>query len=207
MEHESAPAEPVTEMPQPTEEQTELTLSQMIDRIIRMPARDTITVRELIDLFGEHSIYAAVLIASLPVAIPYIGIDWFIVLLGLPLCIVGGSMIAGAHRIWLPPWLAKKELPHAQAIKILKVFNTGLDYAERFLKPRLPQLVSGIGERAAGAVFIVLSICLFFAGDATFNKEYGPTAIFLLSLGLVMRDGYVMIAGYIMVAASFALAG
>lgn len=210
METEPQPAitpEPITPTPDAAV-QTELTLSQIVEGITRMPPRETITFKEFLDLFGEQSIYVTVLACSLPVAIPFIGLDIFMALLGLPLCIIGYSMIVGAHRMWLPKWAATKEFSYPKAIRILKVFNTGLDYAERLLKPRLPQLVSGNGERAAGAVLIALSLCyFFFSGYESFSKDYIPTAIFFIALALIMRDGFLMCGAYILSLLCFILTG
>lgn len=194
---------PAAAEPEPA--QTEATLPQLLDRIIRMPARETITFREFFELFGEQSIYVMVLAISLPVAIPYFSLSIFMALMGLPLTVIGISMVLGAHRMWLPKWVAGKSFSYPKAIRVLKLFNTTLDYLERYLRPRLPQLVSGMGERLAGAVLVVLSVSLFFADDTVYNKNWGPTAVFLIALALIMRDGWLMLGALVLSALCFIL--
>jgi hypothetical protein len=186
-------------------------LEEIVDNILLMPPREKLTFRDLIDLFGEQSMYMALFLFSFPVAIPFIGLDIFMSVLGLPVFLMGFWMVKGINRVWIPPFAAKREIEFDKMQRIVRMLKRWLNHVDDYIKPRLPQLSSRKGEMAIGLALMPLSLALFdIFGLGWMNTDFIPPAMALFAFGLIFRDGYVIAAGWASVAIAIvwgALAG
>ncbi|KPQ32311.1 MAG: ABC-type transport system, permease component [Porphyrobacter sp. HL-46] len=157
--------------------------------------RDTVSVGDLVDEFGDHSFAPLMLIIALIGMTPVGAIPTAPTILGLCIAIVAVQFAAGREHVWLPRFIECRSVSSRK----LKQGSDKLDRVARMLdiiaKGRLPAL-TGINARRTIAGLIVLLCCALpllevvpFAAAAPFF------AIATLSLAMIVRDGLVMLVG------------
>jgi hypothetical protein len=129
---------------------------------------------------------------------------------GVGLCMVAVQMVLGNRRLWLPKWLREKSVGRAKLKGAIAKMAPRLDMFERAAKPRLLPLTGSVGQRAFGAILLILAIMLILPIPIFGNMPLGFAAA-ILALGLIERDGWFVLAGLaatviaILITGSFAL--
>lgn len=162
---------------------------------------DRITLRELLNGFGERALGALLVVFAAPLVLPMPpGVS---AVLGLPLLLFSAQFMLGMRQPWLPAALADRTIRgrdvKAMATRVVPM----LLRIERLLHPRMTLLARGPFARLVGALAVVLSIIVFL--PVPFGNMLPSLAIAVLGLGLVERDGLALLVGGGVAAASLAL--
>jgi hypothetical protein len=176
---------------------TENSLAQSLRSAAAALQKDTITLRELLELLGEQSLllFCAVLCVPfmLPVSIPGVS-----TVFGLVIILIGVGVTL--NRLpWLPGRLMKREILREHLLPALEQGAKTFDRLERWVKPRLKQLTTGAAiNRFNGLVLTFAGVLLIFPlGLVPFSNTLPAACIVLLAIGMLQRDGYFIMAGYV----------
>jgi hypothetical protein len=155
---------------------------------------ERISVAELTDHFGGRAMGALLLVFGIACMLPLPpgGTTIF----GIPLLLLAPQLLLGKPAPWLPVAVRRKSV----AVSDLRA---GLPRAVRILqrieavsKPRLAFLFVSLGQRLIGAVCTVLAFVLIL--PIPLGNILPATAVTVLSLSLVLRDGLLALFGYLL---------
>jgi hypothetical protein len=167
---------------------------------VRSLTRDRVSLGEIVSVLGERSIGAWQLVLALPMVLP-IPAPGISVLFGVPLMIVSVQLMLGYRRAWLPARLARRSISRSDYAVIVDRMLPAMQQFERVVRPRASWLANDWTRVPIGL------ICLFLATIITLPIPLGHvapgTAICMLALGLMERDG--VLVGLGLLAAVLAL--
>lgn len=143
----------------------------------------------------ERGFALLLILFSFPMAIPLPYPPGFTTVLGVPLIFYGLQMLMGKVDPWLPKFIGTKSIKIAHLRFAIKKSQKFFCYIEKFSKPRLLSLTSAQGEKVVG--FFVLICAITIALPIWFGNALPSLGIFVMSLGVLNRDGLAVILGMI----------
>jgi hypothetical protein len=177
---------------------------EKISELLRLLADrvgETITLRDLLDGFGERALGALLVVFAAPLVLPMPpGVS---AVLGLPLLLFSAQFMLGMRRPWLPRLLAERTIRGRDVVAMVGRVVPLVLGIERLLHPRLGWLAHGPFARLVGALTFVLAVIVFL--PVPFGNMLPSLAIAVLGLGLVERDGLALLVGSAVAGASLAL--
>ena len=163
-------------------------LSELL-RHVSDSAGDRIGLGQIADAMADRSFGAFLVVFCLPNLIPLPPGATFI--LGLPLVFIAFQMaFSRLDTIWLPKRLHDYTFDNKAFAAVLDKFIPWMQWAERFIKPRLWPAKSRLYERFIGVFALVLAIVIFLPIPL---GNMGPAySLALMGLGLTERDGIIV---------------
>ncbi len=158
----------------------------------------TVSIDELMELFGGRALGALLLVFGLACTLPLP--PGSTTILGAPLVLLAPQLVIGGGKPWLPRRLRERTLDTALLRRGLPGMLRWLERMEAVSKPRLSFLFGAVGVRLIGLVCTVLALVLIL--PIPFGNIVPALAVSVLSLALVQRDGVLALFGYLLVALS-----
>lgn len=174
------------------------TMRQALSRAIDAIDGETVTLRSLIRLIGEHGLLFICALLTIPFLIP-VSIPGVSTVFGL-----GILLIAIGITLNRPPWLPDRLQDRPiSASKLKPVLVRGMGWLERIekvIRPRMGALTDGaLMQRINGLAIILGAVLLMFPlGLVPFSNTLPALAILFLAVGMSQRDGWLVIAGHAM---------
>lgn len=168
---------------------------------------ETITLRELLELVGEQGLLLFCSLLTLPFLLP-VSVPGVSTLFGLIIILIGIGVTL--HRVpWLPGRLMNRSIMRAHLVPVLEKGAETFERLERWVKPRLKNLTSGIlMNRVNGLVLTWAGVLLLFPlSFIPFSNTLPALSVLFLTFGMIQRDGYFIAAGYIWLGISVAYFG
>ncbi len=164
---------------------------------------EVLRLRDLLAGLDRRAFGMLLFIATLPAFIP-IPIGGAIS--GPLVMLIGTQLLLGMHTPWLPKFIANRG-PHRHALAGFdRRISPWLARMEKFIRPRMPQLLN---HRAAvmltGLLLVLLGLLLSLPIPLT-NYLFGGLLL-LFALALLERDGALMLVAWIAGAVAIAVFG
>jgi hypothetical protein len=163
-------------------------VSAVLRAVIDGAKGDVITIREIIEAFGERAFGFVLILFSLPNCVPAPpGIAGIV---GTPVLIFGIQMMLGHHRPWLPDVILRRSVSVAKFAKLIDIAEPKLRKLESFCKPRQTWLFNPLGDRIVGlfAFLAAVSVLIPFPGT-----NFPPSiALVIMSIAVMQEDGVVL---------------
>ena len=175
-------------------------LSDLLLALAQDPARERISIGDLLAALGERAFGALIFIFAFPNVLPTP--PGTSTLLGAPLVFLAAQLCLG-WRPWLPAVVAQRSISRIDYARLVGRIHPWLVRAERLLQPRLRSLTRFPMEHVIGLVCLVLALLLVL--PIPLGNVLPALAISLLALGLLERDGLWVLAGLVAAAAALAL--
>lgn len=167
--------------------------SAVLRAVIDEAKGETISIREIIEAFGERAFGFVLILFSLPNCVPAPpGIAGIV---GTPVLIFGIQMMLGHKRPWLPGFILRRTVSTAKFKRLIDIAEPRLQKLESYCRPRLLQLFGPFGDRVVGffAFLVAVSVLIPFPGT-----NFPPSiALVIASIAIMEEDGYLLIAGYL----------
>jgi hypothetical protein len=177
-------------------------LSRALVRIAREAKGDRITLGDLLAALRERAYGAMLLVFAFPNMLP--SPPGLAAVLGLPLVVLSALMMTGRDP-WLPDFIARRGLTAANFRNMINRAIPWIKRAERLLRHRLLPVTGRLGQRAIGALCLLLALVLML--PVPFGNLMPALAISVLSLGLLERDGAWVLGGVVISAGAFLWVG
>src|ERR1700683_1634789 len=175
--------------------------SQLLREILtKHPKVKNFTVQQIVDAIGERRIATSLMFFSIPGMLPVPGTSN---LVGLPAGLVAGHLIAGKTEIKLPQFILQRSVPRRSLTVAIHAILPVLERVEKAVKPRHQWASHPAAHRALGVLVFLLALVIAFP-NAGFNIAHAAS-IFIISLGLVERDGLAILLGVVAGIASLVL--
>jgi hypothetical protein len=165
-----------------------------------------LTLRELLERFGERGLLMLCIVLTIPFLLPA-SIPGSSIPFGLVIALNGIGILT--HRSpWLPAVLMNRRLDAKHLIVVLEKAGRLFTRLEGLMHPRLLVLTHGgtIG-RFNGILLVLSGILLMAPLPLPFSNTLPAYAVLFLSAGSLERDGYLILAGYLMVLLTIAYFG
>lgn len=177
-------------------EDTSRKTSEVLENVLNGIRAERITLRDLMAMIGEQGLLLLCALLSLPFLFP-VSIPGVSTVFGAGIVLI--AIAITINRLpWLPDFLANREL---ETEKLVPVLNRGINFLrriDRFLKPRLPYLTTGlVANRLNGLALTFAGVLLMMPlSFIPFSNTLPGVAILLLSTGISQRDGLLVAGGY-----------
>jgi len=166
-----------------------------ISAIIRdISGRESVSIGEIVDLFGTRAFGALLFIFALPNLLPLP--PGSSTILGAPLLLLAPQVAMGVDAPWLPRSVDGRRVSGAD---LTKVFGPLLPWVERFEKvsrPRVLVVFSPWGQQLIGAVCTLLAFVLIL--PIPLGNLLPGLTIGIFGFSLFQRDGFFAAAGYVL---------
>lgn len=173
-------------------------LGEQLARIIDELPADTLTLGELLEVFGDEGLLLLTMLLTLVFLIP-VSIPGVSTVFGAAILLVGISRLFG-RALWLPRRLRDKALP---ADKLRPALGRGMVWVRRlervsrphrlraFVEGRVPDLVNNLA-------FILAALLLMAPfGFVPFSNTLPALALLFFAAGLIQRDGGAVLLGHL----------
>ena len=157
-----------------------------------MVTSDRVTLGELAEFLGDRSIGGLLLVLALPMALP-VPAPGLSVLFGVPLIVISVQLALGYRRAWLPARLARRSVSRSTFLTIIDRILPTLRRIERIVRPRARWLAGPWTRVPVGIICLILAIIITL--PMPLGHVIPGTAISILALGLIERDGVAIALG------------
>ncbi len=150
---------------------------------------DGLTLREIRDRLDERAFGLMILILAIPCLVPALyGVPQIV---GIPILLLAGQMLAGRIEPWLPESVLKRRVSKAWLDRMADFATKRMHWFERFSRPRLTVFAEGWAERVVALFMILATLTIILPLTNTIPS----VALSLLAVGLIQRDGLFVAAG------------
>ncbi|AHY59518.1 exopolysaccharide biosynthesis protein [Stenotrophomonas rhizophila] len=133
-------------------------------------------------------------VAILPAFIPIPGVGGAVS--GPLILLIGGQMLFGLRRPWLPKFIANRGPKRGTMHRFLARIDGPLRRLDKLLKPRLPTLLVPLPAHALTGLLLILVAVLLSLPIPFTNYLFG-FQLLLFALALLERDGMLMLLNWI----------
>lgn len=173
-------------------------LGEQLASIIEQLPDDSITLGELLDVFGEEGLLLLTALLTLVFLIP-VSIPGVSTVFGGAILLIGISRLIGKPP-WIPGRLRDKALP---AAKLRPALISGMSWVRRMERISRPHRLRGMVDGALAGVFnnlaFILAALLLMApfGFVPFSNTLPGIALLLYAVGFIQRDGVAVLLGHV----------
>jgi hypothetical protein len=164
------------------------------------PGVETFTIGSIVDAMGPGQVEASLMLFSVPGVIPVPDAPSFS---NVGAATLGLHLALGRKRLVLPKALLRKKVPRRSLAVAIHLLLPVLERAERNVRPRLTWVNHPISKGILGILVFLLAVTIAF--PLVGFDQLHALSIFIISLGLVERDGLAVLVGVIAGIASLAL--
>ena len=166
------------------------TFSEVLEDLARGDG-PKLTLREIVEAFGERGFGALILIVALISLFPWPPGSKAI--LSVPVILLALELAFQRNRVWLPSWTLSRGLPRQTFAQALRRVMKPIRFVERLSKPRMPWLTGEIADVVTGLVCVFLAVMM--ALPVPFGDLLPGVTLILLGLGVMQRDGVAILLG------------
>lgn len=161
---------------------------------IVIDSADGLTVGEILDATA-HAGFGFVIALLALVAIPFVGVS---TPFGLAIAFVGGQMLLGRPRPWLPRRVRRFALSVRALDKITRWLSRMTRWMTHLVRPRLPRMARGrVGQALIGFGVVVLGIGLALPLPIPGSNMVFIVPILVYGIGLLEEDGLLIALGHL----------
>lgn len=163
-------------------------ITLVLRAVIDTAEGERISIREIVEAFGERAFGFVIILFSLPNCIP--APPGMNSVFGLPVLLFAIQMALGRRKPWLPRWLMDKTFKIATFRRIIDVAEPKLKRVENLCRPRYTNLFGARGDRLIGVFAVLLAICVVIPLPGT---NFVPSiALVVLAIAIMQEDGVVL---------------
>lgn len=153
---------------------------------------DKLSLREMVEAFGERGFGAVILMLALMALFPWPpgGKAVF----SVPIILIAAELALQREKVWLPRWLLNLSVSRASYRAAAEKILPRLRRVERLTKPRWPVMTGEAADVAIGVICILLAMMM--ALPVPFGDALPGLTLALFGLGIIQRDGAFILAGF-----------
>lgn len=172
-------------------------LGEQLASIIEQLPEDSLTLGELLDVFGDEGLLLLTILLTIVFLIP-VSIPGVSTVFGGAILLIGVSRLVG-RPLWLPRRLREKALP---AAKLRPALTGGMSWVRRLERISRPHRLAGLVDGRVADLFnnlaFILAALLLMApfGFVPFSNTLPGVALLFYGIGLIQRDGVAIVLGH-----------
>ncbi|MEM9973055.1 MAG: exopolysaccharide biosynthesis protein [Pseudomonadota bacterium] len=179
----------------------------IVDRLDRLSSAETLTVRDLVEGFGDTAFVALMAVPALIVVSPLSGIPVLSSICGLTIALIAVQLLLQRKHLWLPSALMARQIDVRRVRRVLGRMRRVAAWLDRRAHRRLSLLTYGPLAALPRALCVVAGLSMPFLELLPFSSSLLGTAVLFFSAGFLTRDGlYTLIGmGFVGIAATIPL--
>lgn len=178
-------------------------VTNVLDRLDSLTDAEHVTLTRMVQAFGDASFVPALMVPALLVVSPLSGIPLFSSLCGLTIALISAQMLARRSHLWVPGVLGRRRVAGARLAKAVKALRGPAGWLDRHTGARLRLLFRAPLSLLPPVMAMVCGVAMPFLELVPFSSSILGTAVLLIAVGLLSRDGvWIVVAGAVMAVAS-----
>ena len=178
--------------------------SDILKALISDESQRVLTVEQIVKALGPTSFGTSLMVFSIPEVLP-IPLPGMTAAVVIPTGIISSQLVRGKREIRLPNALLKRSIPRKAFATAVGAILPFLERAERGTRARWRWASNPVAKRFLG-VFILMMAAVI-ALPIPFTNMPAAISIFIISLGMVERDGVLISLGILLGLATIAMIG
>lgn len=183
------------------EDEAEPSIGEAMRRLRDLGDADRPSVGEIVARLGDQSFGYLLLVTSAIVVTPLSGIPALSAVCGVTIALVAIQMIVGRSHAWLPGWIMRRTVARTRLDKALDVLDRPLRLIERLTRRRLDWVLRRPFVLVLQATCVLCGCAMPFLEFLPFTASIMASAVMLIAVSLVVRDGLFGLIGLSVVAA------
>lgn len=181
------------------ESDEEPSLSEVLDTLAEAGDDDEVTIRQIVDGFGDRSLAPILLVPALLTASPLSGIPGVPTVTGIVVALIVVQMLMGRDTLWVPEFIGKRGVARSKMDKAVDFLRKPVGWIDKVLKPRLTWLAKRPWNYVALLTCLAIAVLAPAMELLPFAISIAAIAIGFFAAGILVRDGLVMLLGYVVV--------
>lgn len=177
-------------------------VGEIVDRMEQAAQGPKVSVRALIESFGQRSFLPALMVPALLVVSPLSGIPLFSSICGLTIAFISGQMLVSRDHLWLPDFIMDRSFRGDRARQALKKLRRVTDWLDRNARARLRVLTALPMRKVLQGACLLCGAAMPFLELVPFSSSILGGAVLSFATGLLVRDGLFAVLGAAVVAAA-----
>ena len=169
-------------------------LSELLAEHARTVRSERVSLADIADVLGTRSFGAWLLILALPMVLP-VPAPGISVLFGVPLMMISAQLALGGRRACLPGFILRQSVARADYLALVARMQPAMERFERIVRPRAFWLANDWAKIPIGVICLVLAMIITL--PIPLGHVAPGSAICLLALGFMERDGVVIGIGFV----------
>ena len=178
------------------------TLSQLLDVVDRAAAAPRVSVRDLVQEFGERSITPFILLTALLLVSPLSGIPTVPTFGALIIVTLAAQALLGRPHVWLPDLVLRRAVSGKRLRSAIGWMRNPCAFLDRHAHKRLTWLTRGPMRVVNLALCLLIPLTWPPLELLPMVTSVSAATVALLAFGLFQRDGLFVLLGYAMLAAA-----
>jgi hypothetical protein len=178
--------------------------SDILKKLISDESQKALTVEQIVNALGPTSFGTSLMVFSIPEVLP-IPLPGMTTVVVIPTGIISVQLIRGKREIRLPNALLKRSIPRKAFGAAVHSILPFLERAERRTRARWLWASNSVTKRFLG--LFILMMAAVIALPIPFTNMPAAISIFIISLGMVERDGVLISLGILLGLATIAMIG
>jgi len=175
----------------------ERSLTHLLDGMEHAARHDTVSVKDVLDEFGERSVLPFILVASLLLVSPLSGLFGVTTLIAMVIIVLSAQALWGRRRLWLPGFILRRRVKSSRLLLGIRWLRAPSKFFDRHSGRRLLILVTGQKTSITLLTCMVLPTAWPMLEFVPFASSFGGGTVALFSFGLFTRDGLYVLLGYL----------
>jgi hypothetical protein len=177
-------------------------VDQIVDQLEELTGQNRVSVREILEAFGNRSFLPVLMVPALLVVSPLSGIPLLPTICGLTIATVAAQMFAGRDHIWLPRFVMRRSLGGTNAQRAVRRLHGFARWLDEHARDRLRPLMRWPSRKVIQALCILCGAAMPFLELVPFSSSMLGAAVLLFGTALLIRDGLLALLGMILMAAA-----
>lgn len=178
-------------------------VTDVLDRLDSLSQADHVSLARMVQTFGDASFVPALMVPALLVVSPLSGIPLFSSLCGLTIALIAAQMLARRTHLWVPGMLGRRRVAGRRMARAVKALRGPAGWLDSHTGARLRLLFRAPLSLLPPLMAMVCGLAMPFLELVPFSSSILGSAVLLISVGLLSRDGvWIVVAGAVMAMAS-----
>ena len=176
------------------------TLTDLLDAMDHAARGDTVSVRGVLEEFGDRSITPFILLVALLMVSPISGIIGMPTIAAIILVILSAQALMDRDHIWLPDFILRRKVASEKLRKAVSWMRKPCAFFDRHAHRRLPFLTAPPMRQLSLLVCLLYPLSWPPLEVLPMVTSLAAGAIALLAFGLFTRDGLYTLLGFCTIA-------
>lgn len=177
-------------------------VESVLARLDALTAQRTVTVRDIVDAFGDSASLPVMMVPALIIVSPLSGIPFLPTVLGSVIAIVALQALLGRSGLWLPDVLMRRSVRGDRLHRALERVHRAADWVDAHARPRLRILVRPPLDVFPKAMCFLAGAAMPLLELLPFSSSLLGMAVVFFTAALLLEDGLYAVIGIVFFAAA-----
>lgn len=164
-------------------------LGELLDRVRKASGRDAVTVADIVDAVGRHSLLPLMIVPAALAATPLSGIPGLTAVCGLAIALIAGQMLLSYDTVRLPGFVTRRQVEGARLRKVLDWARPVTDWVDRHTGGRMTWLFHRPFVYLPETLCLLTGLAMPALEVVPFSGSVAAAGVLLLALSLLTKDG------------------